>query len=74
MRGGEGWEQGYFTSGYFLESQDNGDTPYLKKIENKKLLTGVQNLGLLSKAEKAGLTLSKAWPPQGCCFPKICLF
>jgi hypothetical protein len=50
--------QGYFTNGYFVEAPSASDASYLKKIEKKKLLSGVESLGLLSKAEKAGLTLS----------------
>lgn len=55
--------QGYFTNGYFLESPDKGSSTYLKTIEKKKLLSGVESLGLLSKAEKAGLTLSTVIDP-----------
>jgi hypothetical protein len=41
-----------------VEAPSASDASYLKKIEKKKLLSGVESLGLLSKAEKAGLTLS----------------
>lgn len=56
--------QGYFTNGYFVEAPSSSDASYLKKIEKKKLLSGVESLGLLSKAEKAGLTLSTV---RRCC-------
>jgi hypothetical protein len=45
--------------GYFLEDKEVGTKSVFKKIEEKKLLSTVQNLGLLSKAEAAGFTLSK---------------
>jgi len=51
--------QGFFTSGYFLEDKETDAPNYLKSFERKKILSNVESLGLLSAAEKAGLSLSK---------------
>eukprot|EP00241_Pyramimonas_parkeae_P011491 CAMPEP_0114251212 /NCGR_PEP_ID=MMETSP0058-20121206/15150_1 /TAXON_ID=36894 /ORGANISM="Pyramimonas parkeae, CCMP726" /LENGTH=187 /DNA_ID=CAMNT_0001364999 /DNA_START=36 /DNA_END=599 /DNA_ORIENTATION=- len=53
------WKKTYFGTGLFVEDKDPQDGNYLKKIEEKKLLSTVEGLGLLSLAEKNGLTLSK---------------
>lgn len=51
--------QGFFGSGYFNEGNASADNNYLKRIEGKKLLSSLEKSGLLSKADKAGLTLSR---------------
>ncbi|KAK9814674.1 hypothetical protein WJX72_009598 [[Myrmecia] bisecta] len=53
------WSKGFFGTGYFREEADQNVDSYLKRIEKKKILSGVEGLGLLSKAEKAGLTLTQ---------------
>ena len=53
--------QGFFGTGYFLEGRKKPDAKYsyLRQLEKKKILSGVERIKLLSKLEKAGLTLSK---------------
>lgn len=51
--------QGFFTSGYFLEDVEVDSPNLLKTAERKKILSNIESLGLLSAAEKAGLSLSK---------------
>lgn len=47
------------------------DAPnYLKTAEKKKILSNIESLGLLSAAEKAGLSLSKVCIMQ--CFSPRC--
>lgn len=56
----ESWKKAFFGSGYFNEgNSSSADNNYLKRIESKKLLSFVEKSGLLSKADKAGLTLSR---------------
>lgn len=55
----EGWKKGFWGSGYFNEGNASPDNNYLKRIEAKKLLSSIEKSGLLSKADKAGLTLSR---------------
>ena len=51
--------QGFFTSGYFVEDKEADAPNYLRSLERKKVLSNIEQLGLLSAAEKAGLSLSK---------------
>lgn len=55
--------QGFFTSGYFVEDKEANAPNYLRSLERKKVLSNIEQLGLLSAAEKAGLSLSKV----SCC-------
>lgn len=57
--------QGFFGSGYFNEGNASPDNNYLKRIEAKKLLSSIEKSGLLSKADQAGLTLSRVCS-KGC--------
>lgn len=50
---------GFFGTGIFLEDRETSAKSPFKKIEEKKLLSSVEKLGLLSKLEAAGITLSK---------------
>lgn len=52
--------QGFFGYGYFVEDSEMDAPNYLKTAERKKVLSNIESLGLLSAAEKAGLSLSKA--------------
>ena len=54
--------QGFFTSGYFLEDVEMDAPNILRTAERKKILSNIESLGLLSAAEKAGLSLSKVLP------------
>ena len=51
--------QCFFTSGYFVEDKEASAPNYLRSLERKKVLSNIEQLGLLSAAEKAGLSLSK---------------
>lgn len=51
--------QGFFGYGYFVEDKELDAPNFLKTAERKKVLSNIESLGLLSAAEKAGLTLSK---------------
>ena len=53
--------QGFFGTGYFVEGKKKPDPKYsyLKQLEKKRVLSGVEKIKLLSRMEKAGLTLSK---------------
>ena len=51
--------QGFFGSGYFVEDKETDAPNYLRTLERKKVLSNIEQLGLLSAAEKAGLSLSK---------------
>ncbi|KFM22975.1 hypothetical protein F751_0333 [Auxenochlorella protothecoides] len=55
----DSWQKRWFGAGYFAEEKDVSPSSMYRKIEKKKVLSGVERLGLLSKAEKAGLTLTK---------------
>ena len=54
--------QGFFGSGYFVEDKETDAPNYLRTLERKKVLSNIEQLGLLSAAEKAGLSLSKVTP------------
>jgi hypothetical protein len=66
--------QGFFTSGYFLEDVEMDAPNILRTAERKKILSNIESLGLLSAAEKAGLSLSKVLPqPAPCaCMRALC--
>lgn len=51
--------QGFFGYGYFVEDKELDAPNFLKTAERKKVLSNIESLGLLSAAEKAGLSLSK---------------
>lgn len=51
--------QGFFGYGYFVEDKELDAPNFLKTAERKKILSNIESLGLLSAAEKAGITLSK---------------
>ncbi|KAK9905517.1 hypothetical protein WJX75_001390 [Coccomyxa subellipsoidea] len=55
----ENWAKGFFGYGYFVEDSEMDAPNYLKTAERKKVLSNIESLGLLSAAEKAGLSLSK---------------
>uniref|UniRef100_A0A0D6R7J1 DUF1118 domain-containing protein n=1 Tax=Araucaria cunninghamii TaxID=56994 RepID=A0A0D6R7J1_ARACU len=54
----DNWEKRWFGAGYFLEGGESVDVDIVKKLEKKKVLSGVEKAGLLSKAEEFGFTLS----------------
>lgn len=56
--------QGFFSSGYFVEDKETDAPNYLRTLERKKVLSNIEQLGLLSALEKSGLSLSKVRP---CC-------
>jgi hypothetical protein len=58
--------QGFFGYGYFVEDSEMDAPNYLKTAERKKVLSNIESLGLLSAAEKAGLSLSKARAHSTC--------
>lgn len=63
--------QGFFGSGYFVEDKETDAPNYLRTLERKKVLSNIESLGLLSAAEKAGLSLSKVTPSLCFCFSLI---
>ena len=50
---------GPFGIGLFAEDRETSTKSAFKKIEEKKLLSGLESAGILSKLEKSGLTLTK---------------
>eukprot|EP00897_Mesotaenium_endlicherianum_P008522 jgi/Mesen1/7699/ME000405S06984 len=55
----EAWSKKFFGYGYFAENSESAPIDIVKTLEKKKLLTGIEKAGLLSKAEGFGLSLSK---------------
>lgn len=53
------WSKGIGSLGYLLEDKEKASPNVFKQLEKKKILSSVESLGLLSAAEKAGLSLSK---------------
>uniref|UniRef100_A0A7R9SVL3 Uncharacterized protein n=1 Tax=Polyblepharides amylifera TaxID=1486889 RepID=A0A7R9SVL3_9CHLO len=53
------WSKDFFTTGLFVEDNEKQEANYLKKIEEKSLLSSIEGLGLLTFADKNGITLSK---------------
>ncbi len=47
-----------------MEDKELDAPNFLKTAERKKVLSNIESLGLLSAAEKAGLTLSKVLPSE----------
>ena len=54
-----GWKKGFFGTGILLEDQETKSFTLFQRLQDKKVLSTVEKSGLLGKAEKAGLTLSK---------------
>lgn len=52
------WEKQWFGAGIFLEGDETVDVDIVKKLEKKKVLSGVEKAGLLSKADELGFSLS----------------
>ncbi|KAJ6803107.1 uncharacterized protein M6B38_109025 [Iris pallida] len=52
------WKKQWFGAGIFLESSEDVNVDVMRKLETKKVLSGVEKSGLLSKAERLGVTLS----------------
>jgi len=54
----ENWSKQWFGAGLFAEASEDVEVDIVKKLEKRKVLSGVEKAGLLSKAERLGLTLS----------------
>jgi hypothetical protein len=54
----ESWSKQWFGAGLFAEGSEDVAVDVFKKLERRKVLSGVEKAGLLSKAEELGLTLS----------------
>lgn len=54
----ENWKKQWFGAGLFVEGSEEVPVDIVKKLEKRKVLSGVEKAGLLSKAESLGLTLS----------------
>lgn len=54
----DNWKKQWFGAGIFFEDGETADVDIVKKLEKKKVLSGVEKAGLLSKAEELGFTLS----------------
>ncbi|KAG6496768.1 hypothetical protein ZIOFF_044640 [Zingiber officinale] len=54
----EKWKKEWYGAGLFVEASEEVPVDVFKKLETKKVLSGVEKAGLLSKAEDLGLTLS----------------
>lgn len=52
------WKKQWFGAGIFLEGDETVDVDIVKKLEKKKVLSGMEKAGLLSKADELGLSLS----------------
>merc|ERR1712176_1676138 len=53
------WTKGLGSVGYFVEDKEKKSFSLLGRLSDRKVLSSVEKSGLLSTAEKAGLTLSK---------------
>merc|ERR1711937_709667 len=53
------WTKGLGSVGYFVEDKEKKSFILLGRLSDRKVLSSVEKSGLLSTAEKAGLTLSK---------------
>mmetsp|Transcript_6270 Transcript_6270/g.11490 ORF Transcript_6270/g.11490 Transcript_6270/m.11490 type:complete len:192 (-) Transcript_6270:102-677(-) len=53
------WSKGLGSVGIFLEDGEKKSFSLVGRLADRKVLSGVEQSGLLSAAEKAGLTLSK---------------
>ncbi|KAJ0971315.1 hypothetical protein J5N97_019274 [Dioscorea zingiberensis] len=54
----DSWKKQWYGAGIFFEGSEDVSFDVVKKLEKKKVLSGVEKAGLLSKAEQLGLTLS----------------
>ncbi|KAG1346286.1 hypothetical protein COCNU_06G001150 [Cocos nucifera] len=54
----ENWEKQWYGAGLFVEGSEELSVDVVKKLEKRKVLSGVEKAGLLSKAEQLGFTLS----------------
>ncbi|KAK8948787.1 hypothetical protein KSP39_PZI006236 [Platanthera zijinensis] len=54
----KGWKKQWYGAGIFTEGSEEVSFDVVKKIEERKVLSGVEKAGLLSKAEQLGFTLS----------------
>lgn len=54
----DNWKKEWFGAGIFVEGSEDLTVDVVKKLEKRKVLSGVEKAGLLSKAESLGLTLS----------------
>lgn len=54
----DNWKKQWYGAGIFLEGDETVDVDIVKKLEKKKVLSGVEKAGLLSKADELGLSLS----------------
>lgn len=53
------WKKEFIGYGIFVEDSESKPVNIAKSLEDKKLLSGVEKAGLLSKLEGLGLSLSK---------------
>lgn len=54
-----GWKKSFLGTGLFVEDSEKSEVNILERMEKKKVLSGVESMGLLTLAENAGLSLSK---------------
>ncbi|URD95816.1 hypothetical protein MUK42_32515 [Musa troglodytarum] len=54
----EDWKKQWYGAGLFVEGSEELAVDVVKKLETRKVLSGVEKAGLLSKAEELGITLS----------------
>ncbi|KAL0910119.1 hypothetical protein M5K25_021059 [Dendrobium thyrsiflorum] len=52
------WKKQWYGAGIFSEGSEEVSVDVVKKLEERKVLSGVEKAGLLSKAEQLGFTLS----------------
>ncbi|KAI0496355.1 hypothetical protein KFK09_022671 [Dendrobium nobile] len=52
------WKKEWYGAGIFSEGSEELSVDVVKKLEERKVLSGVEKAGLLSKAEQLGFTLS----------------
>ncbi|KAH7686529.1 Aldolase-type TIM barrel-containing protein [Dioscorea alata] len=54
----DSWAKKWYGAGIFYEGSEEVSFDVVKNLEKKKVLSGVEKAGLLSKAEQLGITLS----------------
>ncbi|CAD5172664.1 unnamed protein product [Musa acuminata subsp. malaccensis] len=54
----DNWKKQWYGAGLFAEGSEELSVDVVKKLETRKVLSGVEKSGLLSKAEELGITLS----------------
>jgi hypothetical protein len=54
----ENWSKQWYGAGLFAEGSEEAPVDVFRELERRKVLSGVEKAGLLSKAEQLGLTLS----------------